>query len=222
MNRTFAPVRRSALHHPHRLLGAVMETYQGWEMPREFRPAAEEAAHVRSAAGLCDVSWLVKLDVKGRGWTPASSAGHTLDGTVSRWRLAAGHWLVLARPEGGAGALEGLQAAERQLPCLHVTDVTSVYCALLLAGPRSRDVLEKLTSADVSDSGLPNQGAAQAGLAHVHAAILREDRGPLPAYLLLVRRDVAESVWDAVNEAGGEYGLIPFGFSAAEHLGAGV
>ncbi len=54
-----------------------------------------------------------------------------------------------------------------------VTDVTSIYSAILLAGPKSREVLQKLTTLNVNDKAMPEGAARQTRLAHVNATILR-------------------------------------------------
>ena len=76
---------------------------------------------------------------------------------------------------------------------------TSVFAQFLLAGPRSRDVLRKLTSLNVSASALPDLACGQASLAHVRAIILRQDLGNEPAFAL-----VAEGNSDVGDEPAGE------------------
>ena len=101
---------------------------------------------------------------------------------------------------------------------LYVTDVTSVYAALLLAGPHSRAVLQRLTALDVSDPALPDLACARTGLAHIHATILRQDLDPIPAYWLLVGWEYGAYVWDAVLHAGEASGIAPIGLEALHRL----
>ncbi len=90
-----------------------------------------------------------------------------------------------------------------------VTDVTSIYSAILLAGPSSREVLQKLTTLNVRDSAMPEGAARQTRLAHVNATILRSD---CAGFLILNTRDVAEHVWEALLHAGAQ----PFGMLAQQ------
>ena len=101
---------------------------------------------------------------------------------------------------------------------LYVTNVTSVYAALLLVGPHSHAVLQRLTALDVSDPALPDLACARTGLAHVHATILRQDLGPVPAYWLLVGWEYGAYVWDAVLHAGESFGIAPIGLEALHRL----
>ena len=105
-------------------------------------------------------------------------------------------------------------------PAVYMTDVTSVYAQFLLAGPRCREVLSKLTSLNVSEKGFPDISCRQTSLAHVHAIILRKDINQILAYHVLVSREYGESVWDSIMHAGHEFGLAPFGVKALELLGA--
>src|SRR6202043_761896 len=89
------------------------------------------------------------------------------------------------------------------------SDVCSSDLAILLAGPRSRDVLHKLTTLNVSDAAMPESSARQTRLAHVNATILRGE-----GFLILNTRDVAEHVWEALLHAGAR----PFGMIAHQQL----
>ena len=138
-------------------------------------------------------------------------------------KLGRGHYLVTCD-------LDARQAVESQLESLshassesepapfYTTDVTSVYACFLLAGPHSIDVLRKLTDLDVSNDALPNAASAQAEVEHVHAIILRDDIGQIPAYWLLPGREFGEWFWEAVMHAGREFDITPFGLAAQRLL----
>lgn len=49
-------MKRSALFHCHERAGAAFAEYQGWQLPAYFSTPQAEAAHVRSVAGLADIS----------------------------------------------------------------------------------------------------------------------------------------------------------------------
>lgn len=188
--------------------------HHGWQVPAYFTFAQKEAAAVCQSAGLADVSWMAKFDLKGHGLktSPDVKAGARF------WRLGPAHGLVTCDPPVRDAVLERLQPDVGLPPPVYVTEVTSVYAQFLLAGPRSRDVLRKLTSLNVSETALPDLACGQASLAHVHAIILRQDLGQAPAFHLLVSREYGESIWDAVMHAGHEFHLSPFGLRAQQLL----
>jgi glycine cleavage system aminomethyltransferase T len=180
-------MKRSALFHLHQRAGAKFAEHQGWEMPLSFTLPESEESQVREHAGLTDLSYRTKFDTRAVPARPFCCLGKN-------------HYLVTGEPPFD--------------PPSRSTDVTSMYADLFLAGPRSKAVLGKLTSLNLSDVTLPNLSCAQANLAHVHTIVVREDLGSIPGFHLLVSREYGESVWDAVAHAGHEFHLQPFGLGA--------
>lgn len=208
------PARLSALHGKHVSMGAAIEDHHGWRVAARFATPEVEAARVREGAGLADVSWMGKIAIKGRG---AENEKWSMENGTA-WTLAKEHWLVTCAAEHREAVLEAARRAAAAHPCLRVTDVTSAFAALLLAGPRSRDVLRALTALDVSARAMPDRTCAQTGLAHVHAILLRQDLGPVPAFRVLVDRAYGEYVWDAVMHAGHRHGIVPVGLTASKRM----
>src|SRR6202046_2317828 len=179
--------RQSALHHCHFEAHAQLKTFSGWQLPAWYTNPSSELEQVRASAGICDVSYLSKLDLRG----PAGE----FPPPARLWRLTPAHALVTS-----------------PLPIAFVasssiTDVTSIYSAILLAGPKSREVLRKLTTLNVSEAAMPEFSARQTRLAHVNATTLHNQ-----GFLILNSRDVAEHVWQALLHAGAS----PFGMLAQQ------
>lgn len=215
-------IKHTSLFRKHREAGASLEDFHGWAVPGRFRSPEAEAEQVRKTAGLGDWSWMAKFDLKGF----ALKTPPALDGPARCWRLRQCHYLVTCEPAARDTVRESIRALEQFAPGLdlprpvYCTDVTSVYADFLLAGPRSRDVLGKLCSLNVSESALPNLSCGQTALAEVHSILLRQDLGAMPAFHLLVARDYSEFVWDAVLHSGEEFGMTPFGLKTCKLLNA--
>jgi glycine cleavage system aminomethyltransferase T len=210
-------IRHTPLFHAHERAGASLMEHHGWKVPAYFTWAQREAEQLVKSAGLGDLSWTTKLDLKGWGLktVPAVAEAHA-------WCLGPQHYLVTCEPPQRDAVTSQLRVlpASRDLslpPPVYVTDVTSVYAQFLLAGPRSREILRKLTSLNVAT--LQNLTCGQTSLAHVHSTVLREDLDELPAFHILVSREYGESVWEAILHAGSEFHLVPFGMKALEFLG---
>lgn len=62
--------KRTALHNMHNTANAVLMEFSGWEMPLHYGSQLVEHHHVRTVAGMFDVSHMGIVDVKG----PASKA----------------------------------------------------------------------------------------------------------------------------------------------------
>jgi glycine cleavage system aminomethyltransferase T len=179
-------MKLSALFYWHQQQDATFTQHQGWELPAYYSLPEQESVAVSKNAGLVDVSYLRKFDLQHE---PHQRS----------WRLGAKHYLVIE------------DSPSEPLP--RAIDVTSVYSCFRLVGPRSRDILSKLTSLNVSDVALANLSCGQASLAHVHTIVMREDIKSIPAFHLLVSREYGESVWESIIDAGDEFHLCPFGLS---------
>jgi glycine cleavage system aminomethyltransferase T len=215
-----SPIKQTALFNRHRQSCASWIEHHGWQVPAYFSEPGDEAARVRESVGLADVSWMLKFDVKGYGLKKPLALG---EGAFS-WVLGPLHALVTCNPPRRREVMDrfqGLQTAGAHLslpPSVYVTEVTSAYAQFLLAGPRCRQVLGKLTSLNLSETSLRNLDCGQSSLTHVHAIILRHDLDEIPAYELLVSREYGESVWDSVLHAGDEFHLSAFGLHAQQLL----
>jgi glycine cleavage system aminomethyltransferase T len=185
--------RQSPLHQCHLEAHAQLQTFSGWQLPARYANAVGELAQVRASVGISDVSYLSKLDLRG----PAAE----FPAPARVWKLTPAHALVTSpRPIAFSASSS-------------VTDVTSVYSTILLAGPKSREVLQKLTTLNVSDGAMPEGAARQTRLAHVNATILRSE-----GFLILNTRDVAEYVWQTLLHVGAH----PFGMVAQRWMGSHV
>lgn len=212
-----AAIRQTPLFHIHEQAGASFADHHGWQVPAYFTWAEKEADQLFQNAALSDVSWMVKFDLKGDGLErPPVVSG------ARAWPLGQEHYLVTCDPAATDGVLAHLRSLSASPPDLllpppvYVTDVTSVFAQFLLAGPRSRDILRKLTSLNVF--ALENLACGQASLAHVHSTVMRDDLRGIPAFHIAVSREYGESVWEAILHAGDEFQLAPFGLKALEFL----
>jgi hypothetical protein len=109
--------RQSALHRCHLDAHAQLQTFSGWQLPAWYSDPSSELEHVRSSAGISDVSYLSKLDVRG----PTEE----FPPPARLWKLTSAHALVTSPLPIAFVASSS------------VTDVTSIYSAILLAGPMS-------------------------------------------------------------------------------------
>jgi len=213
-------MKQTALFHAYRECGATVIEHHDWHVPAFFTSPDAEAARVRESVGLADVSWMLKFDLQGQGLKDPPSFGEQ---TFS-WKLGQLHYLVTCESPSGEAIRDRFQQVQNtqvdpSLPLpFYVTEVTSVYAQVWLAGPQSREVLNKLTSLNLANELLPNMSCAQASVAHVPAIILRQDSPELLGYHLLIGRDYGESVWESLMHAGREFRIAPFGLQAQRLL----
>ena len=217
----FRPYKVSALYRVHLALGARWAEEGEWRLPESFAHPEGEVERVRQSVGLQDVSAIGKLDLKGCD-VERLLAGFALPG-VSLFRLRPDHFLLLTLPGRQGQVSEVLLHALSQSPCCaHLTDLTGALSAFALVGPRAPELLAKLTSLDLRSHVFADGVCVQGALAKVPAIIVRQDRGPLPAFSLLLPRDLGEYGWEVIREAGENLGLVPFGLAAERLLPGGT
>ena len=102
--------------------------------------------------------------------------------------------------------------------CAHITNVTSGYSAINVAGPQSRNTLEKLTNLDLSTKSFPYMHFKQGFVAGIQTMLLRIGFVGETGWELHFPSEYGEHMWDALMEAGNEFEITPFGTEAQRIL----
>ena len=247
--RGFSPVRRTALHHRHVELDAQIMTSGLWLRPAYYGPKRdraqlinEEVRAVRSGVGIIDVSTLGGFEVRGPDAAEFLNRMYTLsyhrlrvgrvryamvlddaavvvdDGVAAR--LARNHFYVTASTTGAEEMYPALLWRQAQWRLdVDIADVTSSTCAFNLAGPRSRAVLQALTSdIDFSPAAFPYMAVRTGGLSGIPVRVLRIGFVGELGYEVHAPSAQAEALWDALMETGDEFGIRPFAVEAQRVL----
>jgi glycine cleavage system aminomethyltransferase T/glycine/D-amino acid oxidase-like deaminating enzyme len=198
-----------------------------------------EMAAVREAAGIFDQTSFAKLLVQGRDAAAALNriCAAEIDVEIGRsvytgllnerggyesdltaMRLAADRFLLVT---GSAQAVHDADWIRKNLPAdAHVTltDVTSAYAVLALMGPRSRDILARLTSADLGNEAFPFSTIREIDIGYATAYANRMTYVGELGWELIVPTEFAVGVYEALHAAGGDLGLVDCGYYALEAL----
>ncbi len=134
-------------------------------------------------------------------------------------RLGPAHFRVLSGAGAGPRDLAWLrrQAAARRLD-VRITDLTSLYGALGLWGPRAREILSAVTEADVSNAAFPYYTAREIIIGVAHCLALRVSYVGELGWEIYMPADLGLHVWDQLWEAGRPLGLIAAGTGAMDSL----
>ena len=218
-----------------------MVEFGGWEMPVEY-PKGLVAEHlvVRQSAGLFDVSHMGCLRLHGAGALAAvqkmtmNDAAKLADGQVQYsallypqgtfvddvlvHRMAADDYLLVINAGTRAKDAAWVRQAAEGFDCVF-EELSDAYTQIAVQGPRAVEVMQKLTSADLSQvkfyhftygsfCGLPNTLIARTGYT-------AED-----GFEVYVPSDEATSVrvWQEILAAGEEFGILPCGLGARNTL----
>ena len=235
------PIKRTPIDRKHVELGAQMVDVGLWQRPYSYTTPQEESLAVRNRVGIIDVSTLGKLDVRGRdagalldkvythrfsdlrvgriryGVLCSDTGAIIDDGTVAR--LGDEHYFVTTT----TGNVELIEEwfkwwmAGTEM-CAHVTNVTSAYAAINVAGPRSRETLMKLTDIDLDPAAFRYMRAARGEVAGVPSLLLRIGFVGETGWEVHFPAEYGEYMWDALMHAGSEFGIAPFGLEAQRIL----
>jgi 4-methylaminobutanoate oxidase (formaldehyde-forming) len=99
-----------------------------------------------------------------------------------------------------------------------VTDVTSGYAILSVQGPKSRELLKRLTNADLSKDAFPMRTLQEIDLAYARVMALRMTFFGELGWELIIPTEFALGVYDALAEEGADLGLNNVGLQALNTL----
>ena len=99
-----------------------------------------------------------------------------------------------------------------------VTDVTSGYCQINIQGPKSRELLQTLTSVDLSNKAFPFRTAREIDIGFAHVLCVRITYLGELGYELYIPAEHATHVYDRLVAAGPRFGLRHAGLKALASL----
>jgi 4-methylaminobutanoate oxidase (formaldehyde-forming) len=99
-----------------------------------------------------------------------------------------------------------------------ITDVTSGYGQLNIQGPRSRELLQSITSADLSNQAFPFRTAREIDIGLARVLCVRITYVGELGYELNIPSEQAVHVYDRIVEAGEKFGLRHAGLKALASL----
>jgi 4-methylaminobutanoate oxidase (formaldehyde-forming) len=99
-----------------------------------------------------------------------------------------------------------------------VTDVTSGYAMLNLQGPNSRELLSRVTSADISNEAFPYMTMQEIDLHYARVLAFRVTYLGELGYELYIPTEFAPAVFDVLVETGKDFGLKHAGLQALNTL----
>ena len=212
-----------------------------WSFRRSdwFEHVGAEVKNVTENCGLLDMSAFAKCRIEGPG--AEAFLEHVIANKLPRktGRIILAHALA---PRGGvhseftimresedsfyivsAGATQRLDHdwLKKHLPddrSVSFTDLTNSKGVLVLAGPKARDVLQKLTRTDLSSAAFPWLSARQIDVHLAPSIAARVNFVGELGWELHHPIEYQNHIFDALMAAGAEFGLKPFGIRAMDAM----
>ncbi len=211
----------------------------GWGLPNWFEQVGKEHEAIRTKAGIIDQTSFGKIEIKGpkslsflQGLTdnqmdkPVGALTYTqmlndkggieCDLTVSR--LGENHFYLVT---GTAFINHDLNWIRRHLPgdgSVMVADVTSSKACITLAGPQSRNILQPLTTDDLSNEGFPYRTCKEIMVGCAPVLALRITYVGELGYELHLPVEYTAYVYEALWESGKPLGLVNAGYRSIDSL----
>lgn len=230
--------KRTALYEKHISLGAKMVPFAGFEMPVQYSGVTEEHFAVREKVGIFDVSHMGQFFVEGPGAKDLLQYVTTNDITT----LEDGKAQYTCLPNGNGGIVDDLivykmadqkyfvvvNASNIDKDWEHISKYNAEFGAKLtnasddmsliaIQGPKATETLQKLTDCNLSD--IPYYHFTVGTVAGVPEVIISNTgytgSGGFEIYF---KNESSEKLWDALTEAGAEFGLMPCGLAARDTL----
>ena len=204
-----------------------------------FAAVANECKAVRERVGLADLTAFAKFDVKGKDAeaflnrlcanTMSKRSGgivlaHMLtdlggiEGEATITRMADDHFFVLSAIVAQQHDLDWMQQHIKDDEDVVVTDVTSQYGMLAVQGPKARDVLSKITDADLSNAAFPSLTGQNFDIAGVPCRALRVSYVGELGWELHHPIEQMQTLYDAIVQAGAEFDVGHFGSYAMNSM----
>jgi dimethylglycine dehydrogenase len=204
-----------------------------------FEVVAAECRAVRERVGMFELPSFSKFDVSGPGAEAfldrlCANRMSRRDGGIvlahaltdrgriltefTITRLAGDRFYLLSGAFAHDRDLDLLRFSRQEGEAVTVTDVTDDYDVLILAGPRSREVLAKLTTADLGNAAFPWRTAREIDVEGIPVRALRINYVGELGWELHVPMAEVVALYDAVWAAGEEFGIADFGLYAMNSL----
>jgi sarcosine dehydrogenase len=207
--------------------------------PNWFGPVGQECRAARERAVLIDQSSFSKFEIAGPGAfaalqrlaandldRPAGALVYTqlcnerggIEADLTFARLDENRFYMVT---GSAFGVRDMGWIRRHLPAdgsVTVQDLTSARATLNLAGPRAREILEKVADGDVSNAGFPYMTARELRIGYAPVLALRVTYLGELGWELHLPSEYAAHVYELLWAAGRELGLADAGYRAIDSL----
>ncbi|MGB5218679.1 MAG: glycine cleavage system aminomethyltransferase GcvT [Smithella sp.] len=232
-------MKKTPLYEKHVNLKAKIIDFGGWAMPVQYTNVIDEHRTTRNAAGLFDICHMGEIEVKGPQALELLQLVLTrnlADQTIGQVKLSAllnqegcviddltvykmdenDYILVTnATPKDRDWEWINNIQQDKKFDC-ELKDISDETGKLDLQGPRSEEILQKLTAADLKNLRFYHFCKSQ--VAGFDAIISRSGYTGEDGFEIYAPSNVIGQIWDNIMTAGADSGLKPCGLGARDTL----
>lgn len=230
-------MKNTALTQTHIALGAKMVPFAGYNMPVSYSGLNDEHATVRNAVGVFDVSHMGEFILKGDNALKLIQKVTSNDASV----LIDGKAQYSCLPNEKGGIVDDLLVyridektymlvvnasniekdwnwiGDHDTFGVEMHNISEKTSLLAIQGPQATATLQKLTSVNLSE--IPYYSFAKGTFCGVENVII-SNTGYTGAggFEIYFENEDADKIWNAIFEAGQEFGIKPIGLGARDTL----
>lgn len=233
-----ANLKNTALTDLHIALGAKMVPFAGFNMPVLYDNLIQEHLAVRNSVGVFDVSHMGEFYVEGPGayglieYLTSNDVSALTDGRVQYsclpnedggivddllvYRINNEKYLLVVNAGNIQKDWDWINKYNSNYNA-KLTDASDHFSLFAVQGPNAVQTLQKLTSVNLSDIPYYHFTIGEmAGFADV--IISNTGYTGAGGFEIYVKNENAKAMWDAIFNAGEEYGIKPIGLGARDTL----
>lgn len=231
-------MKNTALTAKHVELGAKMVEFAGYNMPIQYSNLLQEHENVRTKMGMFDVSHMGEFLVEGKG--ALELLQYITSNDVAKLEPGKVQYSCFPNEQGGIvdDLLVYMIDKDKYMLVVNASNIekdwnwvskwnenygaelknASEFMSLLaVQGPMAAKALQKLTSVDLST--IPYYNFAIGNFAGIDGIII-SNTGYTGAggFEIYMKNEDALKIWNAIMEAGKEFGILPIGLGARDTL----
>ncbi|MGR6902959.1 glycine cleavage system aminomethyltransferase GcvT [Lysinibacillus capsici] len=231
-------LKRTPLFEEYAKYGAKTVDFGGWELPVQFSSIKEEHDAVRNRAGLFDVSHMGEILVTGPdalGFLQnllSNDVSKIVDGQAQytamcyedggvvddllTYKLADNHYLLCVNAANIEKDYDWMMENQHQYD-VTIDNQSDAYAQIALQGPLAEEVLQSLTSADVSAIKF-FRFQENVEVAGHKVLVSRSGYTGEDGFELYGAPEDIKALWGKILEAGQEKGVVPAGLGCRDTL----
>jgi len=230
---------KTPLYDWHRSHGGRLVEFGGWLMPVQYTTIVDEHHAVRRGVGLFDISHMGRLSFDGPAalaWLNAATtndvarlkpgqiqyslmvdeAGGVIDDVLVE-RKPDGPYALVCNASNRGNVVAQLGHLGRGLDA-RLDDRTEPTAMIAIQGPKALECLARVVESPLADLPYYRCRYADIGSSAVPASISRTGYTGEDGFELVVPQGPATQVWEALLQAGREFGIRPIGIGARDTL----
>ena len=211
----------------------------GYRRSNVFEVVRDEVAAVQRGVGLLDLTGFAKYDISGRGaeaflnrvcanqiprktggiaLVHLLSPGGRIQGEMTITRLADDRFYALSAAAAQLRDLDLLTQSAAPGESVLIEDVTEERGVLVVSGPRARELLQRLTDADLGNVAFPWLRGREVRIAGQPVRALRVSYVGELGFELHPPMAALAALYDAIWKAGQAFGIANYGLYAVNSL----